>query len=263
MKHNLKVIFIMVFLFLLSQFIGLYIVDKSIGEELALGVEKPQLQGNTSFIYIFIVILLVTIFALILAKFKAVRLWKIWFFISIVVVLTIALGFFVNQWIALALSLIAAYFKVVKPNMIIHNFSELFLYGGLAAIFVETLSIISISILLILIALYDMYAVWKSKHMITLAKFQGKMNILAGLFIPYREKNKERIAILGGGDLGFPLLFSGVIMKTFGNLALIIPLITALSLFLLLYYGDKNKFYPAMPYLAIGCFVGYGLILLF
>ncbi|GAG21233.1 unnamed protein product, partial [marine sediment metagenome] len=117
----------------------------------------------------------------------------------------------------------------------------------------------SISILLVIIAIYDAIAVWKTKHMIKLAKFQSKLKVFAGLLIPY---GKRRAAILGGGDIGFPLLFAAVALRTLGARALVIPVVVGVSLLLLLIYGDKNKFYPAMPYLGAGCFIGYGLSLL-
>jgi len=262
MKHNSIVIFILILLFLISQFIGLYVVGLSLGKELAFGIEKPQLEENTSFLYIFLIIIVVTLIALLLARFKAILLWKVWFFISVVLVLTISLSFFVPQEIAFLLSLVAAFFKIIKPHLLIHNMSELFLYGGIAALFVETVNIFSVSLLILLISLYDIYAVWKSKHMIKLAMFQSTLKIFSGFIVPYQEKKREKVALLGGGDIGFPLLFSGVILKEFGTRAFIIPFIVGLSLFYLLYTGEKNKFYPAMPYLGVGCFVGYGLVLL-
>lgn len=263
MKHNLKVIFILVLMFLISQLIGLYIASQSIGQEqLALGLEKPQFGEDVGFAYIFFLILIATIIALILAKFNALKLWKIWFFISIVLVLTISLSFLIEEKLALIFGLIAAYFKVIKPNIIVHNASELFLYAGLTVLFVETLNLLTVTILIVLIAVYDMYAVWKSKHMIKLAKFQTKAKVFTGFLIPYIERKKERVAMLGGGDVGFPMLFSSVAMVSLGSKALVIPFVVSLSLLLLLYYGDKNKFYPAMPYLGAGCFVGYGLALL-
>src|SRR3989344_6116474 len=113
MKHNLKVSLILVLLFIVAQLIGLYITTLSTQQEkLAFGLEKPELEQETGFIYIFLIIILVTIIALIMARFNAFRLWKVWFFISIVVVLTISLSFFLGQTIALILSLLAAYFKV-------------------------------------------------------------------------------------------------------------------------------------------------------
>jgi len=196
MKHDIKIISLMVLLFLGAQFIGLVVVDKLTGEDLAFGIERPQIEKETSFIHIFLLIIIVTILALLIAKFNALRLWKFWFFLSLTLVLTISLSAFVNQYVALFLALLATYFRILKPNVIVHNVSELFIYGGLASIFVPVLSIFSISILLILIAVYDMFAVWKSKHMVKLANFQSKAKLFAGLMIPY---GKKRVAILGGG----------------------------------------------------------------
>jgi len=77
------------------------------------------------------------------------------------------------------------------------------------------------------------------------------------------RKKDIKVAILGGGDIAFPLLFTGVILKTFGLWqALIIIPFTALSLFLLFYKGKKDKFYPAMPFITAGCVVGLLVVLL-
>ncbi len=262
MKHNFKVIILLVSMFLIAQLIGLYVVKSFITENLPFNIERPKFERETSFIPIFFIILVATAIALVLARLNAIKLWKFWFFISIVLVLCISLSAFMNQYLAGALAIIAAFFKIIKPNVYIHNISELFIYGGLAAMFVPILSIFSVSILMILIAVYDAIAVWKTKHMIKLAEFQSKLKIFTGFLVPYKTGNKLKTAILGGGDIGFPLLFTGVIFLERGLISLVIPIVVSLSLFLLLYFGEKNKFYPAMPFLSIGCFIGYGLILL-
>ena len=170
----------------------------------------------------------------------------------------IAFNAFFTQLFSLILALVLSLWKTFKNNIIVHNFSELFIYGGLAAIFVPILSITSIIVILFIIAIYDYIAVFKTKHMIRMAKFQTKIKLFAGLLIPYGKK----AAILGGGDLGFPLLFSGVMFKEFGLLSLITVLTSTLALAYLLFKSQKNKFYPAMPYISIGCFIGYGIIIL-
>ena len=199
--------------------------------------------------------------------------------------------------------------KVYKPNVFVHNFTEVFIYTGLTIIFLPILNLTSAIVLLVLISIYDMIAVWKSKHMITLAKFQTESKVFAGLFIPYKkqekmpvmssispstktankiakgkttkaksvpsemplEKEKMRNAILGGGDIAFPLLFASAVMEHLileDNVAKaqalglsgIIAITSALALFILLVKAKEDKFYPAMPFVTIGCFVGYGVI---
>ena len=97
--------------------------------------------------------------------------------------------------------------------------------------------------------------------MIALAKFTTQSKVFAGLMIPYDKGRKA--AILGGGDIGFPLLFSSVILlnNSFQH-AIITTIVTAIALLLLLTFSKKNKFYPAMPFISAGCFIGYFLSLL-
>ena len=273
MKHTIKVTSIVLLMFLLAQLIGLVIVKQYLPREtLPFNIEKPQLEEQTSFIPLFITIIIATLLALILIRFSAMRLWKLWFFLSVLFTLVIAFAAFIPQAIALILALILALWKVLRPNIYIHNLTELFIYGGLAAIFVPVLSIFSVSILMILIAIYDMIAVWKTKHMIKLAKFQASSKTFAGLLMPYslkKPKSKKgvskkiivpvRTAILGGGDIGFPLLFAGVILKISNSFlnAFIISIFAALALMFLFIIAEKKKFYPAMPFIAVGCFIGY------
>ena len=97
-------------------------------------------------------------------------------------------------------------------------------------------------ILLIILSLYDMYAVWKSKHMVKMAKFQTRSGIFAGLLIPYGFKKakkkgmvKVKTAVLGGGDIGFPLLFAGTILVFKGWLPALI--VTACATIALILFG--------------------------
>ena len=48
-------------------------------------------------------------------------------------------------------------------------------------IFVPVVNVVSMIVILFLISVYDFIAVWKTKHMIRLAKFQAKMKLFAGL----------------------------------------------------------------------------------
>ena len=292
MKHTAKITLILVLVFLTSQVEGLTIINRYIdykktietGEttfvNLPFGVERPEVNQSTSFIYIVLAILVGTFLVLLFIKFKRIKWWKLWFLLSVAVTLTIAFAAFLNQALALVFGLLFALLKVWRPNIYVHNFTEIFIYGGLAAIFVPMINIFSAFMLLILISLYDLYAVLRSKHMIKLAKFQTGTKLFAGLFIPYSLKQKKisgivkkgkavriKSAILGGGDIGFPLIFTGVVLKTlinngiprgtaFAESLIVTAFITAALVFLLI-KSKKDKFYAAMPFLTIGCFTGY------
>ena len=286
MKHSMRVTIILIALFFFAQIIGLvvinnYISEKSIVPETGeinitwkelpsvggLKLERPEVRESRSYIFIGVAIIIGTILILFLMQFRNPTIWKAWFFLAILLTLTISFGAFMDGRIAFTLALFLSIMRLFRPGLIVQNMTELFIYGGLAAIFVPIVNTFSAFMLLILISIYDMYAVWKSKHMIKMAKFQAKSRIFAGLLIPYSipkpsKKGKKlvriKMAILGGGDIGFPLIFAGVIMKTVGLYkAMIIPVFVSISLVLLLTKGKQNKFYPAMPFLSAGCVTGY------
>ncbi len=283
MKHSLKITVLIVLIFLCAQVIGLFITDSYIDREAStdeelvwkplpslagVSIARPDIAPKMSFLYILGAILIGTVFILLIIHWGKVWLWKLWFFIAIVVCLHIAFGSVIPSWISLILALLFGYVKTFRHNFIVHNFSELFIYGGLAVIFVPILNVLVAVFLMILLSVYDAYSVWQSKHMVTMAKFQTKSGIFAGLLLPYslpkKIKKKARpklvkvkMAILGGGDIGFPLLFAGAVLKQFGLAkALIIPPFAAIALLGLLLYGKKGRFYPAIPFLTVGCLIG-------
>lgn len=326
MKHDLKITLILILFFILAQVIGLALINMDITEikvvegqptvvhqETSLG-PRPDVSKAGAFAYIAIGVLVGTLLVLLIIRLKKITIWKTWFFIAVFLAISLALGVFLNNYLALLLALGLAIFKVVKPNIFIHNITELLMYAGIAVFLVPLLDILWAGILLLIIALYDVYAVIKSKHMIRMAKFQAKSKVFAGLFIPYspktqiqeqelevkkvampskslktakketsklskqyRRKTKmhrkqRKNAILGGGDIAFPLIFTGVVMESlvtqgFSKIAalyqsLIVTLTTTLALALLFFFAKKDKFYPAMPFIAVGCFIGYIIVLI-
>jgi len=289
MKHNWPITLMLIGMFLLAQVVGLSILNSYVeaktgtGETIwkplpaiaGYGLQRPEVAPSFSVIYIIAALIIGTILILLIIRWQKVALWKLWFWLAVLLCLHIAFAAFMSPGYAFILALLLGTLKIYRPSVIVHNATELFIYGGLAVIFVPILSPVTTIILLVLVSLYDMYAVWKSQHMARMAQFQAKSGIFAGLLLPYAPKKivltrKQatepgivRTAILGGGDIGFPLIFAGVVMKTFGlQQAVFISLGAALALFGLLYYGQKKRFYPAMPFITAGCLVGYALAFL-
>ena len=122
-----------------------------------------------------------------LMRFQFRILWKFWYGLAVFTTLGLALAAFIPSTIAAMISFIVAVLKIFKPNWWVQNMSELFMYSGLAVIFVPIMNIYGAVMLLLLISIYDAYAVWKSKHMVTLAKFQAGSKMFAGLVMPYQD----------------------------------------------------------------------------
>jgi len=285
MKHNFPVTLIMVGLFFFSQIVGLFVLDQYIDVEVSeetgittfkeinvsgVIIERPPIEEGHSFFYILLAIVIATILVFLIIKFRKPMIWKIWFLISVVFCLTLAFSAFTNSLIGFILAAVLGYMKVFRPGVFLHNFTELFVYAGIAVLFVPIMNLTSAFLLLLGISIYDAYAVWKSKHMIKLAQFQTQTKVFAGLFVPYRLPSlkkgkgkkvmvKVKHAILGGGDIAFPLLFAGVILKSYGFAwSFFIPPFATLALIGLFYYGTKERFYPAMPFISFGCVLGFG-----
>lgn len=290
MKHSLKITFVLLAMFLIAQFIGLYVIDHySVeGNTLPYGMEPPEAQNSSDFYtsffpsiiiaFIFAVVLLI-----LLTKFNLGFVLKLWFFVVVLIALGIFLtSFFPDQnqkyipYILLIFALPFAAIKVYKRNFLIHNATELVIYPSIAAVFVPLLNFWTIIILLILISLYDMWAVWKSGIMQKMAKYQmNELKIFSGFFIPYisqkvrmelkklspsklkNKKIKANVAILGGGDVIFPIITAGVMLVQYDLLhALFVIIGAALGLSYLLFFAEKKKFYPAMPFITIGILLG-------
>jgi hypothetical protein len=121
-----------------------------------------------------------------------------------------------------------------------------------------------------------MWAVWHSGIMQKMAKYQiNKVKAFSGFFVPYiskkvrlqlkklkksqlkKKKIKVNVAILGGGDVVFPIITSGVVMLSLGFFYSLFVIFGAASgLIFLFIFSEKKKFYPAMPFITAGIFLG-------
>jgi presenilin-like A22 family membrane protease len=315
MKHNVSVTVLIVLIFFLSQIIGLYALNVNTNVvqtpgggvvvehgDTAIG-ERPDIQGVETFLYVLVSVLIGTGLILLLVRFRKVSIWKGIFFFAVWMTCSVTIGVFIDPTIALIACIFLAFFKVYRPNIWVHNFTELFIYAGIALIFVPLLDILWVTLLLFAISAYDMFAVWRSKHMISLAQFQTSSRAFAGVMLSYKvkaskasrkigrvvkgmksgkagakekatgeggKKEEYRNAILGGGDIAFPLIFAGVVMDSLLDMGvgkitalfytMIIPVIVACALFGLLALAKRDRFYPAMPFLTAGCLAGYGIV---
>lgn len=298
MKHKLTIVFIILSMFVITQFIGLYVVNhySENPNDLPYGLEPPQLNQSSDYYQVFPSIVIAFIIAILLffllTKFKIEFILKIWLLIVIVMALSVSFISFLPKypnisWFIFILAIPLALIKVFNRNVLVHNFTELFIYPGIAAIFAPLLNINTLIILLIIISLYDMWAVWRSEIMQKMAKYQmNTIKVFPGFFVPYlskaqkkkvknlkkslkkvelnKKKIKVNVAILGGGDVVFPIISAGVVLKVLGLFPAILTIIGAtLGLTYLFFFSEKKKFYPAMPFITIGILLSLLISFLF
>ncbi len=318
MKHNLKITIILILMFIITQFIGLFVISVYLqeGNSLPFNMQPPEeLNPNDPgiFVSIFIAFIIAIGLFFILTKINAEKIIRFWFFVvtALAIGLTFKalfflgykdilinnpipiLGFILPEFsmysiiIFFVLCIPLAYIKIFKRNILVHNLTELLIYPGIAAVFIPILNIIGIMVLLLIISIYDIWAVWHSEFMQKMAHYQmNTLRFFTGFFIPYtNEKEKEKIkllkekykgksekflqekfkqakvkvnlAILGGGDIIFPIITAGIFYKYIGLIpALIITLFATVSLLYLFVFAKKGRFYPAMPFLSSGMYIG-------
>jgi presenilin-like A22 family membrane protease len=294
-------------MFLVTQFIGLFIInayspikiiDPTTGEEttspinnLPFGLEAPDTEPTPSFLSIIFSFALAFAIIFTLMKYKWKFVIRTWFFLVVTLALAISFNAILKYTslsnisiIAIAIALPLAFIKIFKPNFYVHNLTELLIYPGIAAVFVPILTPLSVITLLILISIYDAWAVWKSGIMQKMAAFQmQELKIFGGFLIPsaskkvkaqiekvkqkYRNKKiptsvknkkyKVNLAILGGGDVIFPIITAGVFMRAYDIVpALFIITGALMGLISIFFFSQKGKAYPAMPYITTGIFTG-------
>ncbi len=305
MKHSWKIIALLLGMFLLAQLIGLGVIHayKPILQStivngtqvnttlyhLPYGFEPPQnTSPRTNTLSIIIAFVIAVVLILVLITVRAELVLRFWFFTVVVIALSITLNAFLKEYtpfsalVSFILVLPLGFLKVFKRNILIHNITEVFIYPGLAAVFVPLLSVWTTGLLLIFISVYDVYAVWHATFMLKMAKYQiQKLKVFSGFLVPYLSKKERRlfeqtrslkaknkkvkvsVAILGGGDVVFPLILAGVVLNTFSLLpASIIVLGATIALGTLFYFSEKGKAYPAMPFITAGCFIALGIVYL-
>ena len=262
----------------------------TINNSLPYGYQTPDIAPKDAIFSIVSAIIIAVLLIFFLMKIRAHIFLRIWFFVVSTIAIAVslnAIAIILNlslphiSILALIIALPLAFYKVFRRHILIHNLTELAIYPGIAAILVPIFNIWTIIILLILISIYDIWAVWHSGFMQKMAKYQmNEVKVFGGFFIPYllpkdkamlakmkKTKNKKdekkikvSLAILGGGDVAYPLIAAGVVLLAKGFIpSLLVVLCSALSLLLLFVYSKKGKYYPAMPFLTSGIFLGMAL----
>lgn len=167
------------------------------------------------------------------------------------------------------------YFLLFRPNWIVVNIAGVLVSAGLASIWGLELGIYAAVVLMIVFAVYDYIAVYKTKHMLTIARASTDSRMPLFFIIPERRDfninninidvpGEERGAILiGYGDIAIPniMVISSYIYSGLTIEYLLLPLIGGIiSLFVL--FRTVKKPAPGLPFINTGVLIGFGFALL-
>jgi len=147
--------------------------------------------------------------------------------------------------------------------------------AGLGTVLGLNLTPLMVVSFLVLFSIYDFIAVYKTKHMIKMAKEMMTVGVILGfiapskladLKIPLRKvKMGGKFLILGGGDVVFPMLLVVSLLPQGLFHSLIVAFFALIGLFFsfLIFISQKVRApIPALPPIALLSLLGYLLTLL-
>ncbi|PIN98620.1 MAG: hypothetical protein COT90_03330 [Candidatus Diapherotrites archaeon CG10_big_fil_rev_8_21_14_0_10_31_34] len=269
---NKKLMLQLIGLFLITQMLGLFVGTNLIASGLEReGIVNDNPDDPINSVGLFVYILGFTGILLIVLKFyKGDLLFKLLEAMLVFLTSVIVFGFLIPEEIGLLalilpLGIVIARF-VFRKNIWLRNLASVLAAAGAGPLIGYNFGIIPVSLFLVILAGYDIIAVFYTKHMVTLANAIVKKNLAFTFALPTTEHQFE----LGTGDMVIPLVFAvSVLVETTKSFsfpfALISPLIvlwgSLIGLLLTIHYSSKNvgQALPALPLQTIIMFVMLGL----
>ncbi len=157
--------------------------------------------------------------------------------------------------------------RVSQKTIWLHNVVILLAVVGVARLFGTNFTPQTTISILIILAVYDIIAVYFSKHMIKMAVTLFKRDAFFGAVFPRQligwktrltdATLQEDITVVGGGDLAFPLFFALTVLIHFGHTAFFIVAgatgVGVLAMHLLYTYPITKRPIPGLPPLVLAC----------
>ncbi len=178
--------------------------------------------------------------------------------------------FYLSDITALIFSILIPIYVWLKNSWVLVNIVGIIVSGGVASLLAITVGIIPIIILLVILAIYDFIAVFKSKHMITLAEGAVKSGIPA-MFVYTDNENIEisetmgtgKAFFMGFGDAAIPTVMVVSALINFGFFNAILTAIGGfIGLIILFIFAEKQRPLPGLPFLNFGVIAGFLISLL-
>jgi presenilin-like A22 family membrane protease len=155
-------------------------------------------------------------------------------------------------------------------NIFMHDIIIILAISAIAVIFGSNFWPSAVILILLFLAIYDAWAVYKTKHMVKMFRGLAESKVHFSLIIPHDfkglfKKTKEanpgsEFMFLGTGDLTLPAIFVVSCLKISHQTAVITSL-GAIGGFILLYIlfasQEKREPMPGLPPIVLGCLIGF------
>ena len=235
--------------FIFVQFTALVAGSALIAQGVSV-VENPADVGNSLFFFAYIVVAAVAIL-LVLRLYKGKKLFLLLEVFLIFFSFQTLASLVADEWSSLFIAALAVGARLKFPAS--KNVLILFVAGAVGAILGASLDIVPAAILALLLAGYDVVAVFFTKHMVTLAKQLTKREAAFSVDV----KVKKEFMQLGTGDLVIPAMLAVSALKMSYGAAISVIVGATTGMVVLFYLLRRRKGYlPALPPLVGYAFVG-------
>ncbi len=198
--------------FLATEVLGLFVAKALFAQGLQQAPFAEDINDILNAFYLFGVIIFMTIVILLALKMKHTKkmLWVVEA-LAIFATSTIVMSAFfpTNDLVVLgtvALLLILRYTN--RKNLMIRNLASVIAVAGAGAFLGISLGLFPVVAFAIILAIYDIIAVFYTKHMVTIGKQSLENNFAFTIAMPTKEHKFE----LGNGDLVIPLMIASSVL---------------------------------------------------
>jgi len=234
--------------FLITQLLGLYVAGFLLEEGIKTTIVSDNPEDIANAIGLIVYILVFTgVILVIIRFFKGGGLFKLLETLAIFSTSVIVFSAFVPEIAFMLAVLLVALRNSIADNLLARNFSAVIAIAGAGAVIGVSIGVVPALVFIALLSVYDLIAVFKTKHMVTMAKSITKRNLAFTIAMPTKEHTFQ----LGTGDLVIPLVFAVTVLHAGQNFLLpgLILVASLAGLLLTVEYSSRNvgKALPALP----------------
>ena len=268
---NWKIFIIEGFLFSLTLILGITTAFRLNEIFQTQKIEIPQISF-WKFILNFLLATLFILFIVHLVKFKKGKelFFKILFILAVFLGGLLCLEVWLQEPLPLIIIFLLIFWWLKFPSVLNQDILIILGIVGVGSMLGLALLPEIVILILIIFSVYDWISVYKTKHMVKMAREMMESRAILALVIPPTLSNlKEslekiepggKFLILGGGDLVFPLLFSVSLIPTGILNSIIVALFALFGLFISFWFFISQKVrqpIPALPPIAIFSILGF------
>ena len=266
-----KVFAIEAFLFSVTLFLGIITSYRLLSSPDFEKAQMPQISP----LYFIVSFLIATIAILItvrILKFKRHKtiIFKILFIVTIFSGALLLISTWLPSSVAMFFTVILIILWLWRPSILTQDIAMVLGIAGVGSFLGLAISPNTMILLLVLFSVYDFIAVFKTKHMVEMAKAMIDSKAILGFVVPPDIKNFKgttgqvvpggKFLVLGGGDIVFPLLFCSslvYISLVSSFVVAFFALLGLLSGFLIFITRKRRHALPALPPIAFFSIIGF------